>query len=80
MLEALFTFANPRWIDKLGTTLRRGPSVISETYAARRNNAHAYPFLQPDTYLDSSGQPVTIGGIRTIPLSGAANALTILCN
>lgn len=79
-LEALFTFASPTWIDKLGTTLRRGPSVISETHRARARGIQSYPYLQPDTYVDSPNHALMVGGEKTIPLSGIANSLTILCN
>ena len=81
ILEAALTFGNPRWIDKLGTTLRVGPSVVSETMRIRASNPHAYPFLQPDTYTDSSGRTkLFVGDSATLPLSGQANTLTILCN
>jgi lysophospholipase L1-like esterase len=79
-LEAVLSFANPAWIDQLGTTLRRGPSVVSETYRARRAGIEAYPYIQPDTYVDSANRAIHAGGEETIPLSGLANALTILCN
>ncbi len=80
-LEAVLAFANPSWVDKLGTTLRRGPSVVDETLRFRASHAQAFPFLQPDTYLDSSNQSLlSISGTNTIPLSGSGNTLTILCN
>lgn len=79
-LEALFTFASPTWIDKLGTTLRRGPSVISETHRVRARGIQSYPYLQPDTYVDSDNHAIIVGDQKTIPLSGLANTLTILCN
>jgi hypothetical protein len=79
-LEAVLTFASPRWIDRLGTTLRRGPSVVSETWRVRAAGLDAYPFLQPDTYVDSLNRGIHVGGEETIPLSGIANELTILCN
>ena len=81
LLEAVLTFANPKWIDKLGTTLRAGPSVVSETIRIRTSNPHAYPFLQPDTYTDASGKAkLLVGDSATLPLSGQASTLTILCN
>jgi hypothetical protein len=81
MVEAILTFANASWVDKLGTTLRRGPSVVTETLRVRAGHSQAFPFLQPDTYVDSTNQPlVSIDGIATIPLSGPGNTLTILCN
>ena len=81
LLEAVLTFANPQWIDKLGTTLRAGPRVIDETMRIRASNGNVYPFLQPDTYTDSSGHAkLIVGDSAIIPLSGQANTLTILCN
>jgi hypothetical protein len=81
LLEAILAFSNPRWIDKLGTTLRAGPSVIGETARLRESKVDAYPFLQPDTYADSAGRAtLEVGNRETIPLSGKANALTVLCN
>jgi hypothetical protein len=81
LLEAVLTFANPKWIDKFGTTLRAGPRVIDETMRIRALNTDAYPFLQPDTYTDSGGRgKLFIGDSAVLPLSGQANTLTILCN
>ena len=81
LLETVLTFGNPKWIDKLGTTLRAGPRVIDETMRIRASNTNAYPFLQPDTYTDASGKAkLFIGDSAALPLSGQANTLTILCN
>jgi hypothetical protein len=80
-IEAILASANPSWIDKLGTTLRRGPSVVDETMRIRSSHSHAFPFLQPDTYIDSTNRSVlSVNGTTTIPLSGPTSALTILCN
>jgi hypothetical protein len=80
-LEALLAFAPTTWVDKLGTTLRKGPSVISETVRMRARSASAYPYLQPDTFTDSTHRGLTIGGGSVVaPLAGIGNALTILCN
>jgi hypothetical protein len=81
ILEAILTFSSPSWVDRLGTTLRRGPSVVDETIRMRASHSPAFPFLQPDTYLDTADQSlISVDGTRTIPLSGGINALTILCN
>ena len=46
----------------------------------RAKGIQAYPYLQPDTYVDSPNRAIVVGDQKTIPLSGIANALTILCN
>ena len=80
-VEALISVAPSSWIDKLGTTLRKGPSVIAETYRMRRRGIEAYPYLQPDTFVDSTTAGLTLSdGATVIPLSGIPNTLTILCN
>jgi hypothetical protein len=80
-LEALLAFAPTTWVDKLGTTLRKGPSVISETVRMRARSASAYPYLQPDTFTDSAHAGLTIQGDTVVaPLGGITNVLTILCN
>lgn len=81
-IELFLTLGNPRWIDQLGTTLRKGPSVIAETSRMRARGIAAYPFLQSDTFADSTGKStLTIAGDTAIsPLAGLAADLTILCN
>lgn len=80
-LEAILTFADPTWVDKLGTTLRRGPSVIDETMRIRGSHFPSFPFLQPDTYIDAySRTKLSIDSVPVLPLSGIGSALTILCN
>jgi hypothetical protein len=80
-LEGLLAFAPSAWVDKLGTTLRKGPSVISETVRMRSRNISAYPYLQPDTFTDSAHIGLRIDGESVVaPLGGIANTLTILCN
>lgn len=80
-LEALIALAPSGWLDKLGTTLRKGPSVIAETYRMRRRNVEAYPYLQPDTFVDSVTAGLRLAdGTTVIPLSGIPNTLTVLCN
>src|SRR5215211_5349078 len=80
-LEAGLTIANPSWVDRLGTTLRKGPSVVAETLRLRRRGIDAYPFLQPDTFYDSAKAGILMPqGNSLVPLSGIARALTVLCN
>ena len=79
-VELLFTVASPAWIDKLGTTLRKGPSVIAETYQLRKRDIRAYPYLQPDTFTDSTFPGLKIDTASVIPLSGIPSELTVLCN
>lgn len=80
-VEALISVAPSSWIDKLGTTLRKGPSVIAETYRLRKRGIEAYPYLQPDTFVDSTTTGLVLDdGATVIPLSGMTNTLTILCN
>ncbi|MEO8192461.1 MAG: SGNH/GDSL hydrolase family protein [Gemmatimonadales bacterium] len=79
-LEALFTIASPAWIDKLGTTLRRGPNVLDETRRMRAAGISAYPYLQPDTFTDSALVRLRIAGDTLVaPLAGIPSELTILC-
>jgi hypothetical protein len=80
-LEALLAFAPPTLVDRLGTTLRKGPGVISETLRIRSRNAEAYPYLQPDTFTDSARIGLTLSNDSVVtPLGAIPNALTILCN
>ena len=47
----------------------------------RRRGIEAYPYLQPDTFVDSTTAGLTLSdGATVIPLSGIPNTLTILCN
>src|SRR4029079_10720005 len=80
-LEALISVAPSQLIDKLGTTLRKGPTGIAETYRMRMRNIEAFPHLQPDTFIDSATKGLQLNDTATvIPLSGIPNALTVLCN
>jgi len=79
-LEAITLVSPASWVDKLGTTLRKGPSVVSETFRMRQRGARAYPFLQPDTFVDSARSGLKTDSGAVIPLSGIPDALTILCN
>lgn len=80
-IEAFFSLSSPAWADKLGTTLRAGPSVVSETHRMRQRGIEAYPFLQSDifTYPPARGLG-TAAGNTVAPLSGIASELTVLCN
>lgn len=80
-MEAFLLAASPGWMDRLGTTLRGGPSVISETHRLRQRGIQAYPFLQSDlfTYPPARGLGIASGD-TVAPLSGIASELTVLCN
>ncbi|HZJ00085.1 MAG TPA: hypothetical protein VFD22_05450 [Gemmatimonadaceae bacterium] len=80
-LEALISLAPSQLIDKLGTTLRKGPTVIAETDRMRNRNIVAFPYLQPDTFIDSASNGLKLNDTATvIPLSGIPKAMTVLCN
>ena len=80
-VEAIFTFASPSWADRLGSTLRRGPTVVEETTRIRESGVNAYPFLQSDFFTTQSPGGLELGdGSVVPPLGGIGNELTILCN
>lgn len=80
-LETVLTFSSPAWVEKLGTTLRKGPTVVSETRKLREQGIPAYPFVQSDTYVQSSPKGIRVDDTTTaIPLSGIPDELTVLCN
>lgn len=80
-IELVFTVAPPAWVDRLGTTLRKGPSVVAETARLRQKGLSAYPYLQPDTFTDSLGGLLRLDGDTAIvPLAGIDDVLTVLCN
>lgn len=75
------SLASPAWADKLGTTLRAGPSVVSETHRLRERGINAYPFLQSDLFTYPPARGLDLGSGNTVaPLSGIASELTVLCN
>ena len=75
------SLASPAWADKLGTTLRAGPSVISETHRLRERGIEAYPFLQSDLFMHAPARGLDIGsGNSVAPVSGITSVLTVLCN
>ena len=79
-LEAIATAA-PSLVDRLGTTLRRGPSVIAETHRLRQRGIRAYPFLQSDLFTHSPDSGLTLDDATTVaPLAGIPAELTVLCN
>ena len=79
-IETYLTLAQPSWVARLGTALRRGPDVVSETRRLRDDGRRAYPYLQPDTFIDSTHAGLDISGDTTIvPLAGIPSVLTILC-
>ena len=80
-LEALAAVAPSRWLDKLGTTLRPGPTVVAETHRLRQRRIEAYPFLQADLFTNSAQRGLRVGDTATaIPLAGIPDELTVLCN
>ena len=81
LLETVLSIAPTAVIDKLGTSLRKGPSVIAETYRLRQSGLVAYPYVQPDTFVDSVTPGLKLpDGSTVVPLSGMSATLTVLCN
>jgi len=80
-VEAVLSLAPRDIADRIGITLLKGPSVVSEAWRLRQRGLRAYPYLQSDLFTSDSRAGLRLAdGSVVIPLSGIPDVLTVLCN